>query len=128
MEQIKKIEDVSVKANELSTKAVNDTAFNTSEEYNSEMDNFNKALINKTIAMDQNDRLLVFFESSLRMLKKYSDKVKQNPSLAKDKNYMQVTVQWGSKVQEYNQALQKAKLTPEQKKKYDELNTDFTKL
>ena len=127
-EQIKKVEDVSKKAAELSTKAVKDSSFTSSEEYKSEMESFNNALIKKTIAMDENERLLVFFESSLRMLKKYSDKVKQNQALVRNKNYMLVTQQWGSKVQEYHQALKKVYLTPNQLKKFDDLNTNFSKL
>jgi len=128
VEQIKKIEDVSEKADELSTKAVNDSTFTSSEEYKSEMDRFNAALMRKTSMLDENEKLLVYFESSLRMLKKYSDKVKQNSSLVRNKKYMKVTMQWGSRVQEYHQALKKVKLTDNQKKKYDDLNTNFSKL
>jgi hypothetical protein len=123
-----KIEDVSQKADELSTKAVTDSTFTSSDEYKSEMDRFNAALIKKTIAMDENERLLVFFESSLRMLKQYSDKVKQNPALVRNKNYMKIAQEWGYKVQEYNQALKKVNLTPNQKGKFNYLNTNFSKL
>ncbi len=127
VEQIKKIEDVSEKGDELSTKAVNDSTFTSSDEYKSEMDRFNAALMRKTSQMDESEKLLVYFESSLRMLKQYTDKEKQNPALTKDKKYMQVTMQWGSQVQQYNQALKRVKLTDNQKKKLDELNAGFSK-
>jgi len=127
-EQIKKIEDVSEKGEELSTRAVNDSTFTSSEEYKTEMDRFNAALMRKTSTMDENDKLLVYFESSLRMLKKYTDKEKQNRALTQNKKYMQITMQWGSKVQEYNQALKRLKLNENQKKKFDELNANFSTL
>jgi len=127
-EQIKKIEDVSEKGDELSTKAVNDSTFTSSDEYKSEMDRFNAALMRKTSMMDENEKLLVYFESSLRMLKKYTDKEKQNPALIHNKKYMQVSIEWGSNVQKYNQALKKVKLTENQKKKFDDLNANFSKL
>ncbi|MBP1676460.1 MAG: hypothetical protein H6Q20_1019 [Bacteroidetes bacterium] len=125
---IKEIEDVSEKAEELSTKAVSDTTYLNSDEYLTEMQQFDIALSKKTSGLENNERLLIFFESSLRMLKQYSIKVKENPSLINNKRYMQVTEQWGSKVRDYYQILQKTNLSLHQKEKFEYLNKNFDKL
>jgi len=125
---IKKVEDVSEKAEEITSKAEKDTNYLKSEEYVSEIQKLSDDLEKKTFGMTQTERDLVYFESSLRMLKKHTEKRKTNPSLSKNKDFMRITSEWGIKVRDYNISLRNSRLTPEQKKKFEDLNSSFNEL
>lgn len=78
--------------------------------------------------MNNNDRMLVFFESYLRMLKQFSDKIIKDPSLVNNRKYMDDTQSWASKVREYHDALMKANLSNDQKKRFKYLNDNYKQL
>ena len=125
---IKKMDDVSEKAEEITSKAEKDTNYLKSEEYVAEIQKLSDDLEKKTFGMTQNERDLVYFESSLRMLKKYTEKLKINPVLSKNKNFMKIAGEWGIKVRDYNISLRNARLSTEQKKKFEDLNSSFSEL
>jgi archaellum component FlaF (FlaF/FlaG flagellin family) len=126
--EINELKDVSKEGEELSNKSINDTNYIDSQEYQSDKRQFDIALSKKTSSMNNNDRMLVFFESYLRMLKQFSDKIIKDPSLVNNRKYMDDTQSWASKVREYHDALMKANLSNDQKKRFKYLNDNYKQL
>lgn len=121
-------ENVSREADSLIDKSLEDTSYLNSDAHTFDMQHFDNDLSQKTSLMTDNQRLLVYFESYLRMLKQYSSKIVKNPSLAKNQKYMIETQRWAYKVREYHEALMKAHLDNNQMKRFNYLNDNFKKM
>lgn len=126
--QIGHIEDVSDKAEIQSTKIAKDSTYSKSANFYSEIQNISAELEKQTYGMQETDRQLVYFETSMRMLEKYALKLKEDPSLSKNNDYMRITQAWASKVRDYNLSLTKENLNPDQKRKFESIKANFAKI
>ena len=115
-------QDAFDKVDELQQKAAKDTGFAKSSEFNAQMEKAAIELSKKTSKLSENQKLLLEFETSIKALKQSTNDIKQQPSLSKNKSFLELVQNRASKVREYQQALKKAPLTPDEKKKFEELN------
>ncbi|MCE5332163.1 MAG: hypothetical protein LLF95_08475 [Bacteroidales bacterium] len=114
-------EDAFNTSQELQEKAVADSGFANSEEYRSQMENASIEMSKKTFNMNENEKMLLEFEVSLKKLKQYTDQLKQHPELSKDASFMGKVQVKAAKVRELQQSLKKVNLTLLEKEKFSEL-------
>lgn len=114
-------EDAFNTSQELQEKAVADSGFANSEEYRSQMEKASIDMSKKTFNMNENEKMLIEFELSLKTLKQYTDKLKQHPGLSKDVSFMEKVQAKARKIREYQQSLKKVNLNPIEKGKFNEL-------
>jgi hypothetical protein len=121
-QQVKEqLEESIITIDKLQEKASRDSQFANSKEYAAEMEKVSIEIAKKRCSLPDNEKLLIEFESSLKVLKLYSDRLKKDPSLAKKSSYMRIVEEKTSKVRDYQQTLKKANLNASEKKKFEEL-------
>lgn len=125
---IQRLEDVSEKAETQTAKISEDSTYSTSDDFYSGIQNMSEELEKQTYGMSENDKRLVYFETSMRMLEKYALRLKEKPSLSKNKDYIRIIQAWASKVRDYNLTLTKEKLNPEQTKKFESIKAQFARI
>lgn len=114
-------EDAFNTSEELKEKAAKDPQFAKSKEYSSQMEKACIEMSKKTSTMNENEKMLLEFETALKTLKLNTDKLKQNPGLSKDVLFMGKVQAKAGKVRELQQSLKKVNLNPLEKEKFNEL-------
>ncbi len=120
-QKTEQFEDAFNTSQELQEKVVADSGFANSEEYLSQMEKASIDMSKKTFNMNENEKMLIEFQVSLKTLKQYTDKLKQHPELSKDASFMEKIQAKAEKVREYQQSLKKVNLNPIEKEKFNEL-------
>ncbi|MDD3322109.1 MAG: hypothetical protein PHS59_11770 [Paludibacter sp.] len=106
---------------ELQQKAEDNQEFAKSKEYADQMQKVKIEMSKQTSIMNENEKLLLEFEVSLKKLKEFTTQIKENPGLSKDGVFMKRVLARADKVREYQQSLKKLNLNPIEKKKFQEL-------
>lgn len=106
---------------EIQTQAALDPNFKKTAMYRSYMEKAAIELSKKNYQLNNRKELLQDFENALKNLRASTDKIKQNPDLAKDQQFITLVQFKAERVREYQQLLKKLPLNLYEMEQYEKL-------